>query len=96
MSPTLRRTKIVVTLGPSLDDPGMLERVIIEGADVFRANFSHGSIQTHEERITSVRNIAQKHGKVVAILVDLQGPKIRIGRFKDKKGPATRRSKICF
>lgn len=85
MNTTLRRTKIIVTLGPSLDDAEMLERVIIEGADVFRANFSHGSIQTHEDRIASVRNIAKKHGKVVAILVDLQGPKIRIGRFKNKK-----------
>ncbi len=85
MSTPLRRTKIVVTLGPSLDDQSMLERVIVAGADVFRANFSHGSIQTHEERITSVRNIAKKHGKVVAILIDLQGPKIRIGRFKNKK-----------
>lgn len=85
MITTLRRTKIVVTLGPSLDDPDMLERVIIAGADVFRANFSHGSIKTHEDRINSVRDIAKKHGKVVAILIDLQGPKIRIGRFKNKK-----------
>ncbi len=81
----LRRTKIVVTLGPSLDDSEMLERVIIEGADVFRANFSHGSLETHEQRITQVREIAKKHNKVVAILIDLQGPKIRIGRFKNKK-----------
>lgn len=81
----LRRTKIVVTLGPSLDDPAMLERVILAGAVVFRANFSHGELSVHEERITSVRTIAAKHGIAVAILVDLQGPKIRIGRFKDKK-----------
>jgi pyruvate kinase len=80
----LRRTKIVVTLGPSLDDPDMLERVILAGADVFRANFSHGSIKTHEDRINQVRKLAEKHGKVIAILADLQGPKIRIGRFKNK------------
>lgn len=82
---SLRRTKIVVTLGPSLDDPVMMERVILAGAVVFRANFSHGDISLHEQRIASVRDIAKKHGKIVAILVDLQGPKIRIGRFKNKK-----------
>jgi len=81
----LRRTKIVVTLGPSLDDPKMLERVILAGAVVFRANFSHGEISMHEERINNVRQIAAQHQKTVAILVDLQGPKIRIGRFAAKK-----------
>jgi pyruvate kinase len=81
----LRRTKIVVTLGPSLDDPDMLERVILAGAVVFRANFSHGEISMHEARINLVRSIAAKHEKPVAILIDLQGPKIRIGRFKNKK-----------
>lgn len=81
----LRRTKIVVTLGPSLDDPAMLERVIVAGAVVFRANFSHGEMSMHEKRIQMVRDIAHKHQIAVAILVDLQGPKIRIGRFKDKK-----------
>jgi pyruvate kinase len=82
---SLRRTKIVVTLGPSLDDPTMLERVILAGAVVFRANYSHGELSVHEERISQVRTIAARHGITVAILVDLQGPKIRISRFKDKK-----------
>lgn len=82
---TLRRTKIVVTLGPAIDDPEMLKRVILSGADVFRANFSHGSVETHESRIQMVRKIAAEYGKTVAILVDLQGPKIRIARFKNKK-----------
>lgn len=81
----LRHTKIVVTLGPSLDDPAVLERVILAGAVVFRANFSHGHISTHEKRIQSVRDIAARHHITVAILVDLQGPKIRIGRFKNNK-----------
>lgn len=63
----------------------MLEKVILAGAVVFRANFSHGNITTHESRIQKVRSIAMRHGKIVAILVDLQGPKIRIGRFKNKK-----------
>src|SRR5262245_50408130 len=81
----LRRTKIVVTLGPSLDPPDMLERVMLAGAVVFRANFSHGEIDMHEKRIQMVRDLAAKHEKPVAILVDLQGPKIRIGRFKKNK-----------
>lgn len=81
----LRRTKIVVTLGPSLDDPIMLEKVILAGAVVFRANFSHGELSMHEARIAKVREIAAKHHITVAILIDLQGPKIRIGRFKQKK-----------
>ncbi len=81
----LRRTKIVVTLGPSLDDPIVLEKVILAGAVVFRANFSHGDVSKHDERIAMVREIAARHGITVAILVDLQGPKIRIGRFANKK-----------
>ena len=81
----LRRTKIVVTLGPSLDDPQMLERVILAGAVVFRANFSHGELSLHEKRIQMVRDIAARYEQTVAILIDLQGPKIRIGRFKNKK-----------
>lgn len=81
----LRRTKIVVTLGPALDDVDVLERVILAGADVFRANFSHGSWETHEKRISMVREIAAQHYKTIAILADLQGPKIRISRFKNKK-----------
>jgi len=81
----LRRTKIVVTLGPSLDDPNMLERVILAGAVIFRANFSHGDPQVHESRINQIRQFAVKNGLTVAILVDLQGPKIRIGRFKNGK-----------
>jgi pyruvate kinase len=63
----------------------MLTRVIQAGAAVFRANFSHGTVETHEMRITMVRDIAKELGKVVAILVDLQGPKIRVARFKNKK-----------
>ena len=85
MSQPLRRTKIVITLGPALDDPEILKRAIVAGADVFRANFSHGAVSMHEERINSVRRLAEECGKTVAILVDLQGPKIRIGRFKNQK-----------
>lgn len=85
MKKALRRTKIVCTLGPSLDDPEVLKRAILAGADVFRANFSHGTIETHENRIRAVRETAAACGKIVAILADMQGPKIRISRFKNQK-----------
>ncbi|MDR3490600.1 MAG: pyruvate kinase [Gammaproteobacteria bacterium] len=84
-SQPLRRTKIVITLGPALDEPEILKRAILAGADVFRANFSHGSVETHEKRINMVRQIAKECDKTVAILADLQGPKIRISRFKNQK-----------
>jgi pyruvate kinase len=81
----LRRTKIVITLGPALDETDVLKRAIMAGADVFRANFSHGAVAIHEQRINRVRQIAEECGKTAAILVDLQGPKIRVGRFKNQK-----------
>jgi pyruvate kinase len=79
----LRRTKIVVTLGPATDAPGVLERVIRAGADVARVNFSHGGAADHRRRVEAVRAAAAAVGKDVGILADLQGPKIRIERFRD-------------
>ena len=80
-----RRTKIVTTLGPSTDKEGMLEEIIKAGANVVRINFSHGSAEEHVERATQIRSIAAKYGTHVAILGDLQGPKIRVSTFKDNK-----------
>ena len=83
-SPTpLRRTKIVATLGPASDRPGVLEAMLKAGVDVVRLNFSHGSADDHRRRLTEVREIAQRLGRSVAALGDLQGPKIRISRFKE-------------
>jgi pyruvate kinase len=79
----LRRTKIVATLGPSTDKPGVLEQVIRAGVDVVRINFSHGAAADHERRVEAARAAAQAVGKDVGILADLQGPKIRIERFRD-------------
>ncbi len=78
-----RRTKIVATLGPATDEPGILEQLIIAGVNVVRMNFSHGSAEDHQQRANKVREYAAKHGKFVAILGDLQGPKIRIARFSE-------------
>jgi len=83
MSPDtpLRRTKIVATLGPATDAPGMLARLIAEGVDVVRLNLSHGQPQDHRARAMAVRDAAEKAGREVGILADLQGPKIRIEKF---------------
>ena len=81
----LRRTKIVATMGPATDDPKVLDDVIAAGVDVVRLNMSHGSYEEHEKRAEWVRNRAQASGRQVGVLVDLQGPKIRIGRFVDEK-----------
>lgn len=78
----LRRTKIVTTLGPATDDPAVLEALIKAGANVVRLNFSHGVAEDHERRANQVRDIANRIGTHVAILGDLQGPKIRISKFE--------------
>ncbi|GHA37817.1 pyruvate kinase [Photobacterium aphoticum] len=85
MSERLRRTKIVTTLGPATDRDNNLEKIIAAGANVVRMNFSHGSPEDHIQRTKTVREIAAKLGKHVAILGDLQGPKIRVSTFKDNK-----------
>ncbi|EER2596088.1 pyruvate kinase [Escherichia coli] len=85
MSRRLRRTKIVTTLGPATDRDNNLEKVIAAGANVVRMNFSHGSPEDHKMRADKVREIAAKLGRHVAILGDLQGPKIRVSTFKEGK-----------
>jgi pyruvate kinase len=79
----LRRTKIVATLGPATDDPKVLDEVICAGVDVVRINLSHGSHAEHMQRAEWVRNRARASGRQVGLLADLQGPKIRIGRFRE-------------
>jgi pyruvate kinase len=81
----LRSTKIVATLGPASSEPAVLERMIRAGVDVVRLNFSHGTAQDHEKRAALVKELAAKVGRTVAILCDLQGPKIRVGKFKEGK-----------
>ena len=80
-----RRTKIIATLGPSTDDPKMLDKIIEAGVDVVRCNFSHGTPEEHIERAEKIRNRARAHGRQVGVLADLQGPKIRIEKFKQGK-----------
>ena len=81
----LRRTKILATLGPATDDPQVLDKLIEAGLDVVRINFSHGAADEHRQRVEMVRDRARAHGRQIGVLVDLQGPKIRIEKFKNNK-----------
>ncbi|MEE4249909.1 MAG: pyruvate kinase, partial [Alcanivoracaceae bacterium] len=78
-----RRTKIVATIGPASAPEAMLGRLIAAGVNVFRLNFSHGSAEDHQAVAERIRAAADQQQRTVAILVDLQGPKIRIGKFRD-------------
>jgi pyruvate kinase len=80
-----RSTKIVATLGPASSDPAVLERMFRAGVDVVRLNFSHGTAEDHIRRAELVRETCRKTGRTVAIMADLQGPKIRVGKFKEGK-----------
>jgi len=82
-SNVLRRTKIVATLGPATDDEAVLTRMIENGLNVVRLNFSHGSHEEQVARVETVRRISERCGKAVGILVDLQGPKIRVAKFEN-------------
>ncbi len=78
---TYRATKIVATLGPASSDPAVLQAMIAAGVNVVRLNFSHGTAQDHIDRARLVRDAAERAGVPVAIMADLQGPKIRVGKF---------------
>ncbi len=82
---TQRATKIVATIGPASSSREVLQRMFEAGVDVVRLNFSHGKAEDHIARASMVREIAAACGREVAIMADLQGPKIRIGKFKDGK-----------
>ncbi len=81
----LRHTKIVATLGPASSTPDILERMVQAGIDVVRMNFSHGTADDHKARAEGIRAAAAKYGRTVGILGDLQGPKIRVGKFESGK-----------
>lgn len=81
----MKKTKIIVTLGPSTDDPKIIKQLIKAGTDVFRLNFSHGTHAEHIKNIKKLRKIEKESGRPIAILQDLQGPKIRVGDLKEGK-----------
>jgi pyruvate kinase len=81
----VRRTKIVATIGPASRAPDILGQLVEAGVDVFRLNFSHGNADQHRETAEAIRKVARERGRVVGLLQDLQGPKIRVGRFKEQR-----------
>ena len=82
---TFRRTKIVATLGPASSSPERIRELIEAGVDVFRVNFSHGTADVHRTSVQRVREVADELGRNVGVLQDLQGPKIRVGKFADRE-----------
>ena len=81
----MRKTKIVCTMGPAVDSDEAVRRLIQNGLNVARFNFSHGDYEEHLGRVERVRRIAKEENKNVALLLDTKGPEIRTGKFKDKK-----------
>ncbi len=77
----MRRAKIVCTLGPSVTTPDMIEKLVLAGMDCARLNFSHGTHAQHAEAAQRVRDAWARAGRPLAILADLCGPKMRVGRF---------------
>ena len=81
--PRVRRTKIVATLGPATESDAAIDSLIKAGVDVVRLNFSHGTVEEHKERAEKIRRISLENNRHLAILADLQGPKIRLEKFKN-------------
>ena len=83
--PRGRKVKILATVGPASSSPDMLRRLFKAGADAFRVNMSHGEHAIHEKTIGAIRSLEKEFNRPIAILADLQGPKLRVGKFKDGK-----------
>jgi pyruvate kinase len=92
----MRRTKIVATIGPASRDPEILRRMVRAGMDVARLNFSHGSVEEHAETARMVRDAANAAGRPVAVLQDLPGPKLRIGKLIDDRVELETGSTVTF
>src|SRR6476660_3109202 len=82
-----RNAKIVATVGPASSDAASLRRLFMAGADVFRLNFSHGTHADHQARLNLIMDLETELGRPIGILLDLQGPKLRVGQFGN--GPVT-------
>jgi pyruvate kinase len=91
-----RQTKIVVTLGPATDSIEKIDQLFLKGVDVFRLNFSHGKPEEHKQRIQIIRSLEQKYNCPTTILLDLQGPKLRVGIFEQGKVVLKEGQVFCF
>src|SRR5260221_8393071 len=76
-------TKIVATLGPASSSKEIIEKLFLSGVDIFRLNFSHGTHQDHEERYKIIRSLEEEYNRPISVMLDLQGPKLRVGKFKE-------------
>src|ERR1700736_5349046 len=92
----MRTTKIVATLGPPSDPPDVVRELLLAGVDVFRLNASHGTQEDHARRLRTVRQVADDLKMHVGILLDLQGPKIRLGTFQNGGCMLESGSKFCI
>ena len=91
-----RKAKIVATLGPASESEKMIELLFLSGVDVFRLNFSHGDHKDHIKKVKILRSLEKKYSKFICILGDLQGPKFRVGKFKNKKENLKTGQKFIF
>ena len=89
-------TKIICTIGPASDSVTILRKMMLSGMDVARLNFSHGSHREHKRRIALIRQLNRKYRRHIRILQDLEGHRIRVGKFKDKGGMELKRRQIVF
>ena len=83
LDPRGRKVKILATIGPASRSPDVLRRLLKAGADAFRVNMSHGEHKDHADTIAGIRALEKEFNRPIAILADLQGPKLRVGQFKD-------------
>src|SRR5215813_9463097 len=91
-----RFTKIVATLGPASSSPERLKALFEAGADVFRLNFSHGTPDDHKQRVDLLRALEKQYKRPIAILMDLQGPKLRLGKLAEGPMALTKGQKLRF
>jgi pyruvate kinase len=96
LAASFKRTKIVATIGPASSSPQVLEELLLAGVNMFRLNFAHGSHEQHGEVIKAARQLSAKHHKPVAVLADIQGPKIRVGVLPDDGLPFVRGNAVRF
>ena len=91
-----RKAKILATLGPKSSTLNVIEKLFLEGSDIFRLNFSHGSIEDHRKNCETIRQLEKKYNHPICILADLQGPKLRVGNFINQKEVLKKGQKFTF
>ncbi|MEO7617911.1 MAG: pyruvate kinase [Candidatus Saccharibacteria bacterium] len=96
LAENFKRTKIVTTIGPASSSPLILEKMMLSGVNMFRLNFSHGTHEQHGKIITLARQLGKKHNRPIAILADLQGPKIRVGELPEDGLPFIKDDTVQF